>query len=232
MRSVAGGCLVVSGTVLFMTGSRTAMLAALVAAPVLLLSGEERRLAVSGGARRVAACAYVVSVVAVLALMPAWAQHAAERGSAIEQQTFSGRTVLWDEAVSLIKARPLMGWGPFVAGVAGARETLLARVSQAHNAVIEAALVGGIPGLLLWLALVIGLWRALRLLRGPNRSLLLGLFVCVVVEGVGEGGPAWYGPAWLLLLSLVAVTTSPRSTAIDPAGVPVPAPERREARAQ
>jgi O-antigen ligase/Flp pilus assembly protein TadD len=115
----------------------------------------------------------------------------------------------WDGALRLIGERPIAGWGldTFRAEFPRVRSLLAVQLDPAvaatpHNQWLYVAYAGGIPALLLYVALLVVLaWRALAFLRDPTGAYARKLLVCLVAAGVVA-----YEVQSLFSFSLVTVT--------------------------
>lgn len=126
------------------------------------------------------------------------------RGESVENfATVSNRTELWGIAADLVAEKPFTGWG-----LSTSRGIFYEQVGLggAHNAFVNVAVDGGVPGLLLWLSLVVailvGIVRLQRI-KHADAPLLGGLLACLLVNGLtveGVGSGIGVSALWLLIL--------------------------------
>ncbi|MHB0856556.1 MAG: O-antigen ligase family protein [Anaerolineae bacterium] len=148
--------------------------------------------------------------------------------------TLSGRITIWNQALAYIQASPWLGYGLGVYRAMGLdpaapTATLLdAGLPHAHNAFLQVAFDLGLPGLVAYLALLLGAartcWGALHLpaphgLRPTLAAGCLAALLAVHVYGLtdvvalgAKPGVLWWG-----LLGLVALLRAP---ALAPASAP------------
>ena len=115
----------------------------------------------------------------------------------------------WGGALRLVGERPIVGWGldTFRAEYPRVRSLLSAQLDPAvaatpHNQWLYLAYAGGIPALLLYLALLAVLaWRTFGLLRDPTKAYARKVLVCLLAAGVVA-----YEAQSLFLFSLVTLT--------------------------
>jgi O-antigen ligase/Flp pilus assembly protein TadD len=115
----------------------------------------------------------------------------------------------WGGALRLIGERPIVGWGldTFRAEYPRVRSLLAVQLDPAvaatpHNQWLYLSYAGGIPALLLYLALLVVLaWRTLAFLRDPTGDYARKLLVCLLAAGVVA-----YEAQSLFSFSLVTVT--------------------------
>lgn len=142
-----------------------------------------------------------------------------------------GRTETWRVAAIAIADRPLVGYGPdaFYLAFGPRRTPAYARLVEpniaqpdAHSSLIQLAVESGIPGVLLWLALLgtVGVagWRVLR--RGDpddsaERFVFAGVFASAAAFLVASLLTPASSPSSLLLWSFMAVLLSPAATTAD-----------------
>lgn len=151
--------------------------------------------------------------------------------SAFAQQTVADRFYMWDDAWQLFLSAPWTGVGlngfadritPFFGDEWFGRALVGATLDSPHNVVVQAAVVGGVPGLLAALAVGGGaLWlgvRHARGARGAHRDIVIGALIAVVAAGVGllthVTSPVTLVPLAMLVGIMVAV---PANTAERPA---------------
>ena len=110
--------------------------------------------------------------------------------------TLTGRTELWEELLTYIGQRPLLGygygsfWSPD--RIEDISATLYWGMTSAHSAYFETILnVGLIGALLLLLIVVVGVWQAASHARSrgdAGSSFLFALFVFAAINGIVEAG--------------------------------------------
>ncbi len=147
--------------------------------------------------------------------------------------TFTGRTELWERSLSAVAERPLFGWGwdAYWRGYFSPSHELWVQLPwlppHAHNAFIDYLLVLGVPGAMLFAALLArGVTRAARYVR--DRSDAIGLFPLMMLTygflfSLTEAGIVGRQMRWVLfVVSLLAIgpvgRRTQRSTAVEPAG--------------
>ena len=122
--------------------------------------------------------------------------------------TVNARAPLWNQALSLVEQQPVLGYG-----VGASRGLLLdsTGLGGGHNAVVNVLLDAGVIGAAAWVGLLWVLFGQLRRLRGrgsvdvvgAEASVLLGLLVCLLVDGMtyeGLGSPANVAIIWLFAI--------------------------------
>jgi O-Antigen ligase len=137
-------------------------------------------------------------------------------------ESFNWRVTKWREALPLIAARPLTGWGlgsypfhPAASAGPGAGPAVVASAGvsldeQAHNEYIQMTAELGLVGLTLYLLIFLSFfakaWHAIRRLPyGQRQLVLMGCMAGVAAQMVDAvGNPAWRFPQcslflWLLL---------------------------------
>jgi putative inorganic carbon (hco3(-)) transporter len=137
-------------------------------------------------------------------------------------ESFNWRVTKWREALPLIAARPLTGWGlgsypfhPAPSAGPGAAPAVVASAGvsldeQAHNEYIQMTAELGLVGLTLYLLIFLSFfakaWHAIRRLpHGQRQLVLMGCMAGVAAQMVDAvGNPAWRFPQcslflWLLL---------------------------------
>ena len=170
----------------------------------------------------------VVSVGFFLLIAPntsSFMQRAQTLTNVTSERGWQYRQQAWNGAEQMIKARPLTGFGigqyPFwqsqythsgipMASLGGDQNIRPSLWEQAHNTYLQTAAELGIPGLLLFIALLstflgMGLQRVIGMDNGIRRTLLLGSLGSIVAFAFdGFGSPAWqFGQVsmffWLIL---------------------------------
>lgn len=173
--------------------------------------------------------AMAIGLLALLALVPlaggvsqGWFDRNDASGSNIASLT--GRTDLWPPVIDLIKRRPIVGWGvDAVNSPAGEKvQEVLPGIGQAHNAYLEAGLMGGLPAALAWglslAAALVGSWRLPRL--DPRRFGLIAIAVLLELYAITESSPAWFGDMFICYVLLVAIHSEARAEQAAAAEVP------------
>jgi hypothetical protein len=109
-----------------------------------------------------------VALVAVVSLTPeASVERLSRAQDEIREGSFSSRGVIWDAGLESIREHPMRGRG---AGNFGrATEDSFGHPRSAHNAYISVAVELGLPGLILFLALLASAVLPLATLKGPER---------------------------------------------------------------
>jgi O-antigen ligase len=197
--------IVLSSYALLASHSRTALLA-LIAAMVAGIGA-----AFIGPTRRGRAAAWTLVAVLLLApvVVPVFGTWFNRDDSTQSITSLTGRTDFWPLAVDLIEQRPVVGWGVNVilSPVGYKFQLVLPGVGQAHNAYLEAALQGGIPGVLAWggalLGVVLGSFRLPR--SDPYRFLLIANGILVEFFALTESSPAWFGDMFIIYVLAIAV---------------------------
>lgn len=195
-----GGALVVlSGICMLGTGSRTAMLAFVVAFAVSTVIVVARRRHLERPRKGLVPVAVgtlgVAAVVVGAALARFW-----------DEPTFAQRREIWDLVGEHIGDAPLHGngWAAFWHHPEFHTDPLLQRGS-AHGAIPELLLGGGVIALLLWLAvtgyalIVVArqVWRRADL----DAWLWFGVVVFLIVENLTESYVLWFSYNWIVLIA-------------------------------
>ena len=230
LRLILVGSAAIASYDLLASRSRTGLLAVIAAVAIAGMASVPRQ-----GRARVGA----MMLVAALVLAPLLAtqtggwvnRDATSTGSASSGLTsLTGRTDFWPPVIHMIEQRPVVGWGVnAILTPAGAKvQAILPGVGQAHNAYLEAALMGGLPAAVAWglslLAVVVG---AFRLPQGdPRRFGLIACAILIELYAITESSPAWFGDMFIIYVLLIAVYAEARSAADHPVRpAPDPAPE-------
>ncbi|HAT09203.1 MAG TPA: hypothetical protein DCS97_01080 [Planctomycetes bacterium] len=196
--------------VLLATQSKTTMLAAAIAVPLLLVLWANRAAGPRLDARiRLAAGAWGIAMLVCLAALfsgslASWADDLADaKGDSVT--TLTGRTVIWNITLDEWRRNPWFGDGPGLwdAEMQDRYEAELSwRTGHAHNQVVQQLGQSGVFGLLAWIAyLGVIVWT---LWRSPPRHRPLGwsILAMIVLGTISEpwfsrGMPGW-GPVLLL----------------------------------
>lgn len=204
-RRAATAASVLSVLAIAFSGTRGAWVGLVVGALALLLllrpgkteqvAAPERRKTIWGAA--VIALGVLV-LLAIVSVSPASRSIVLRARSMIHENTGAGRTILWRDSMKMVKDYALAGCGPegFRKAFLPYKSDELARLApgtnneSSHNSFIDAALSFGLPGAVLYVAIVASslslLWRARRRARDRGAriivSALLASFVAVVVH--------------------------------------------------
>jgi O-antigen ligase len=148
-----------------------------------------------------------------------------------ETGDMSGRDVIWPTLLTMVRDKPLLGWGP----VTYKRE-LGARLNDpehgqrdAHNLVLEVLTSSGVAGVIpflfaTWLCLR-GAWSART---GPRGVVPLALVLAILVSNMTQNRITW-PVLWLILAFGIAsesVTTMTPAAGAGTTGVTPPRPPR------
>lgn len=213
-RSRIGRPLLVVATVnLLMTDSRTAMLASAIV--LMLWLGAITR-------RRLGAFALGLAVIAALATLATGAtetlsEAASRSGEAEEVETLAGRVEIWGFVIEEIERRPFTGVG------AGSTNQFMDEAfrsgdigfsaGHAHNAVLQAALSGGMPVAFLFVISLIAYVVARgQAIRRPERD---GIVAVVVTVGLTEDLMATPHAVFILLGAALASVAAERKGAVS-----------------
>lgn len=206
---VAAPCMLLFGWTIVLAKSRTAIAAGVVA--MLLSSADKLRTKASIIAFTTAA---IMGMAMLLVLFATGSEESvvdklvglvAKTGQAEEITSGTGRTDIWAEASKHIAMRPLLGYGLNVGPV-----LLVDHSQMTHNAIVNAALAGGMFGGLMMICLQ--LWLAWIALSSPHlaiRGIAAFLFFsCLTEDTVLETFP---GPATMLWYACYIVQVLPAS---------------------
>jgi O-antigen ligase len=191
--------------------SRTGLIALILA---LVIAGAA---SVAPAARLRAAAVGLVVVLAVVPVLGSAGHGWFDRDSGTDSNisSLTGRTDLWPPVIDLIEERPVVGWGiDAVLSPAGIKvQEVLPGVGQAHNAYLEAALMGGVPAAAAWgLSLLAALIGSFRLPRSdPHRFGLIATGVLLQLYAITESSPAWFGDMFICYVLLIAVQAEARA---------------------
>ena len=96
---------------------------------------------------------------------------------------FSGRTIIWDSALSMIVLKPIFGWGVMESAFSYAS----IHASHAHNYFLQIVLEGGVVGLCCFVVLVAVICKQLYKSKETSAGFLLsGLLFCLLVMSLDE----------------------------------------------
>jgi putative inorganic carbon (HCO3(-)) transporter len=189
--------------------------------------------------------ALVVGLFLVMSRMSGSLSQRANTLSSLERdQSFQWRLGMWSKALRMTRDRPLMGWGigsfPLQQALyyhpeaASRSQRSILRTGptlqeNAHNSYLQLAAEIGIPGLLLYLALlctffVTGLRALPHLDPGPRQGILMGALAGIAGQMVcAVGNPSWEFPEcsaffWLVLAIGMAAAGVPSRGMRRPGG--------------
>jgi O-antigen ligase len=189
-KSIEAANVVATIAVLLLAQSQTAWLAALIALPVLLLGRAEvrildqRTLFTLGGLASAAALAALATL--TFSTHGVALTDFATGDRYRELTTLTGRSAIWDVALSEWRENPLFGYGPSMWDTVHRGRLGMPFAFSAHNQLMQSLSVAGIVGLatLLPYLLLLGLlsFTAPR----PVRGLALALYLLVLVRSITE----------------------------------------------
>jgi exopolysaccharide production protein ExoQ len=201
-RVVFYGAALVQAVLLVGSQSRTALVAAVLAAPLLVVFGALR-------ARRTLPGAVLVGFTATSLIASGLVTLNLGRVTAAlgKDLSLTGRLPLWDALIPAVAERPILGYG-YEAYFDGPTSPALAvwRIvgwtpSHAHNALFEMALGVGLVGVtvlvLLFIRTTIRSVRHLRRVPGMVGLLPLGIVTLSLLQSVSEAGVARSNGMWL-----------------------------------
>lgn len=206
------------GYAMIQTGSRGALVSMVIGSAIVLV--------LSLRARNVSAYA---TIVPLLFLLGAWyladASILRDRvADTLSGEDLGSRDVIALQAIEMVAERPLFGYGPgFVEALGEARG--MDRPLSSHNTFLQTGLTFGLPGLALWMAIMVSAWiRAWRSWFGyghPIGALLLALVTMSMAFGL-VSDLAFNKYFWTLIAlasqaPLTATRTSETSERIDAA---------------
>jgi O-antigen ligase len=159
------------------------------------------------------------------------------RGQSIQTlASLDDRTRVWQASMDAIALRPLLGYGYNVGARAAIRDHWKFAhwvPPHAHDEFLEAALDGGVPALLLFLAIYwLVLWKAGRDVRhGTTRLFLFLVFIQFAMDAITGGtlGFAYRETGGVFLLCSVGILANdhrPRASEIIPTRKRQPMPGR------
>ncbi|HXU34880.1 MAG TPA: O-antigen ligase family protein [Blastocatellia bacterium] len=204
-RRAATAASVLSVLAIAFSGTRGAWVGLVIAALVLLLllrpaktekvGAPERRQTIW---RAVVIALGVLALLAIVSVSPASRSLVLRARSMIHENTGAGRTLLWRDSMKMVRDYAIVGCGPeaFRKVFLAYKSDELARLApgtnneSSHNSFIDAALSFGLPGAILYVAIIASslslLWRARRRARDRGAriitSALVASFVAVVVH--------------------------------------------------
>ena len=92
--------------------------------------------------------------------------------------TFTGRNLLWQSAIELIKKSPILGYGRSEIGYI----KIWYGYFSSHNMLLETLLQGGIIALFLWFCTLFSAFKKIKFIKQHmlKRILILGVFIILV----------------------------------------------------
>jgi O-antigen ligase len=226
LRRLAPWGIALLGIGLVQTGSRGGLLTLTVGVLLFLSSGQNLRMR----ARNFAVGLVLLAGMSVLVLRSESMLARIEKTAATGHM--SGRDVIWPTLLTMVREKPLLGWGP----VTYKRE-LGARLNDpehgqrdAHNLMLDVVTSSGLAGVIpflfaTWLCLR-GAWRARA---GPRGIVPLALVSAILVSNMTQNRLTW-PVLWLILAVGIASewagATAPETGPGRPDLMPGPAPRR------
>lgn len=144
---------------------------------------------------RAAAVASLVVIIPLLAISISPASRsivARARLSFTEGFTGAGRTILWRDSMKMLPAFALTGCGPdnFRKAFLPYKSKEFGRVSpinpeSSHNSYLDAAISFGVPGFLLYLAIIVSTFRLLLRARSQTTSPRMRIILTGIISSVG-----------------------------------------------
>jgi hypothetical protein len=182
-------CLI-SGLLMLASAGRGGMLATVVSTTMVCLWYRRYRLAFTG------ITGSVIVFAAAPNIMAAFADVVTRRQDWDQISTLTGRLYIWEYAISLVKERPLFGWGY----VSGGKVALVLPTGwwrtpgDAHNALLEVLLALGLAGLLVLGVIIIRTITSLVTIYARQSAGLTdtayiasaSIFMSVLVQGLFE----------------------------------------------
>ena len=181
--------------IIYLTKSRTTLAATIVgigACQVIMMRGTNRIMLVATG---FAALAVIFVVSNMISSQTAGAVgNAAAMGRAEDVNSLTGRLPLWEELLTWVNKRPLLGYGYMAfwdpERVEYLSETLRWEIPHAHNIPIDVMLDFGIVGLILFITAVIAAvlesGRSYTLTMKLEYAVLFGILINAIVNGMAE----------------------------------------------
>jgi O-antigen ligase len=198
--------LVVCALTILLSGSRTALLAALGASAIIpfaipLLPRWQKALAV---------VASTAAVIAAILLVPAdtW-QRIFRLGADMTEGTMTHRTQIWSASLEVFRSHPLIGVGSDAHPAAVVR--IVARPLVAHNTFLSVLVELGVVGELLLLGLLAAAFYTALRLRGLDRTFWILLLTAWCI-GACSGTWEYRKATWFLLNLLIAHSYVRRQT--------------------
>jgi O-antigen ligase len=183
------------------TISRTAILAGIAAAGMMLINRLYGRGGVAIAVTTVAAIALLLLGVSLMSREGPFSESAVgvvtKSGDVEELTSLTGRTAIWDEAIGLIAQRPLTGWG-----LDSAATVMSKRATGTHNLVLHVSFSAGVLAACVMIGLLA--WSLLFGATSPHEW-IRGAVVLVLVSGLVEDTILESFPSMLTLLWIVAL---------------------------
>lgn len=177
----------------FLTGSRTGIVGTAVAFIFVLLSLRSTKMSW----RTFTFTIFGVGAFFAVTLVPPESYlRLATVASEVQTGTLNNRTQIWGAGLETLSQRPLLGVGAgaFSKGV----EPILGTPAAPHNAFIAIAAESGVPGLLLWLAMLALLVPRITLLWGTERRFWLIMLLVLLVPFLSLNFE-WRKASWLVM---------------------------------
>jgi O-antigen ligase len=183
---------------ILLTGSRGALLAAIVALSVIPWTLSHVRRGV-----RVAAIVILIGAgVTAVQIVPSFVfERLSTTGSEISEGTVSGRLAVWQSGLRAVPARPLHGYGP--AGWFPAAGFVFGRVRGSHSTYLSVLVEEGMIGLIVFLSMFVVLLTRLRALPTFERRVGITLLATLAVAIMPLGWEP-HKALWLVLALLAA----------------------------
>jgi exopolysaccharide production protein ExoQ len=181
--------------IIYLTKSRTTLAATLVgiiACQVIMMRGSNRIMLVASG---FAVLAFLFFASNMISQQTAGAMgNAAAMGRSEDVNSLTGRLPLWEELLTWVSKRPMLGYGYMAfwdpERVEYLSETLKWEIPHAHNIPIDVMLDFGVIGLILFvvavIAAVLECSRSYALTRKLEYAVLFGILINAIVNGMAE----------------------------------------------
>jgi O-antigen ligase len=121
--------------------------------------------------------------------------------------TLTNRTLIWNSIVPHALDHPFVGLGPGALRFDPTLHFQATGLGQAHNALVEALIGGGVIGAALWICMMLALGRHVLGVFGQYRVLAVSLWLSCVIYSITMGQLAGFGMPWFLLMALLAMRT-------------------------
>ncbi len=216
------GLFLLSGVLVYLTDSRTALAGAFLGLMILMGDLWPRWVIPAVFAVLFA----IVTVVTQTDLLTENAESLSRSGSAEELSSLTGRTDIWSIAVAGIEDSVVHGYGP------GSTTDLFAEIkpdnvlgtfeiNHAHNMWLQLALIGGLPSALL---VTIGFFDYLRATRGRRIRDRDAIVLSLLIFGVSE--PVFSAEPNVFLIMLASAFASVGAGDSEPVSLPTSTPVR------